>query len=46
MKREVSEEDWDFEIMEIKNELAISLQMTDQYSHNNVFLITSQVRVC
>ncbi|EJK69192.1 hypothetical protein THAOC_09581, partial [Thalassiosira oceanica] len=32
------EETGDFEIMEIKDELAVSLQMTDQYSYDNVFI--------
>ena len=28
----------EFELVEIKDELAISLQMTDQYSYDNVFI--------
>lgn len=34
----LAKETGDFEIMEIKDELAISLQMTDQYSYDNVFI--------
>mmetsp|Transcript_30976 Transcript_30976/g.73855 ORF Transcript_30976/g.73855 Transcript_30976/m.73855 type:complete len:199 (-) Transcript_30976:143-739(-) len=34
----LAKETGDFEIMEIKDELAVSLQMTDQYSYDNVFI--------
>lgn len=34
----LAKETGDFELMEMKDELAISLQMTDQYSYDNVFI--------
>jgi hypothetical protein len=34
----LAKETGDFDIMEMKDELAISLQMTDQFSYDNVFI--------
>ncbi len=34
----LAKETGEFELMEMKDELAISLQMTDQYSYDNVFI--------
>ncbi|KAL3783379.1 hypothetical protein HJC23_013424 [Cyclotella cryptica] len=34
----LAKETGDFDLLEIKEELAISLQMTDQYSYDNVFI--------
>lgn len=31
-------ENGNFDLLEMKDELAISLQMTDQYSYDNVFI--------
>jgi len=33
-----AKETGEFELVEMKDELAISLQMTDQYSYDNVFI--------
>lgn len=34
----LAKETGNFDLMEVKDELAISLQMTDQYSYDNVFI--------